>query len=153
MQICEIKLSPMPSFSSHQGTAHLKISYLHNKKKESEVYRVEVPDTKKTNAEANGSNGSGGGMGHGMGCDDCVVINLNTGRSVAGDIKVEYYAKPVMMRTKKLFSFTFNTYFVCDKRDDGAYHKRSQFIFFYFPFQLNHHFIVIFQKPTTTIHS
>lgn len=149
MQICEIKLSPMPSFSSHQGTVHLKISFVHNKKKEAEIHKVEVPDTKKTNAEANGSNGSGGGnggngggggggggMGHGMGCDDGVSINLNSGRSITGDIKVEYYAKQHVIGKKKLFSFWFNTYFVCEKRDDGTYLHLIDvgIILFYFHF-------------------
>lgn len=94
---------------------------------EAEQYKVEVPDTKKTNAEANGSSGGGGvggsssvGMGHVMCCDDGVVVNVNTGRSISGDIKIEYYAKQHVIGKKKLFSFWFNTYFVCEKRDDGA---------------------------------
>lgn len=118
----------MPSFSSHQGTLHLRISYVHNKKKEPEVYKVEVPDTKKTNAEANGSSVGGGvgGMGHCMGCDDGVVINVNSDRTITGDIKVEYYAKQHVIGKKKLFSFWFNTYFVCEKRDDGAYNECLQ---------------------------
>lgn len=132
LQICEIKLSPMPSFS-HQGT--VKISLVHNKKKEAEVYKVpEVPDMKKTNAEANGSSGAGGGagtggggsngggcMGRGTSCDDGIIININSGRSITGDIKVEYYAKQHLIGKKKLFSFWFNSYFVCEKRDDGTY--------------------------------
>lgn len=116
----------MPSFSSHQGTLHLRISYVHNKKKEPEIYKVEVPDTKKTNAEANGSGVGGGGvggMGHCVGCDDGVVINVNPDRTITGDIKVEYYAKQHVIGKKKLFSFWFNTYFVCEKRDDGAYNE------------------------------
>lgn len=45
-QICEIKLSPLPFISSHQGSVHLKISYVDNDE-ECVVYKDEVPDTKK----------------------------------------------------------------------------------------------------------
>lgn len=134
----------MPSLSSHQGTVHLKISFIDNKKKEVEAYKGEVPDTKKTNLEANGSSGGGinggrigsfnvssrgGGVaGLGMSCDDGIVINLDSSRSVAGDIKVEYYAKQHVIGKKKLFSFWFNTYFVCEKGNDGTYNIVLKFV-------------------------
>lgn len=46
LQICEIKLSPLPFISSHQGSVHLKISYVDNDE-ECVVYKDEVPDTRK----------------------------------------------------------------------------------------------------------
>ncbi|XP_031629526.1 putative uncharacterized protein DDB_G0282499 [Contarinia nasturtii] len=46
LKICEIKLSPLPFINSHQGTVHLKISYVDNDE-ECVVYKNEVPDTKK----------------------------------------------------------------------------------------------------------
>lgn len=122
----------MPSFS-HQGTVHLKLSLAHNKKKEPEIKGDVVPDSKKTNAEADGNNGSagnggGGGVGgivgdavwHSVNCDDGVVFTPSSHRSISGDIKVKFYAKHVIGKSK-LFSFWFNTYFVCEKRDDGTY--------------------------------
>lgn len=130
LQIYEIKLSPKPSLTSQQGKIqlHLKIWHMQKTKKEWGVYKIEVPDVKKTNAEANGSGGGGGGgvgnnCGSGggrqsMSCDDGIAINLNNGRTIGGDIKVECSASHVLGK-KKLFSFWFNTHFVWDKRDDG----------------------------------
>lgn len=129
-------------------------------KKEWGVYKIEVPDVKKTNAEANGSGGGGGGgvgnnCGSGggrqsMSCDDGIVINLNNGRTIGGDIKVECSASHVLGK-KKLFSFWFNTHFVWDKQDDGEcsgawpiLNSHRQLNYFSVPFCL--------QKPTTTIH-
>lgn len=116
-QICEIKLAPLPSLSSHQGTVHLKISYVDNERRECVAYKEEVPDTKRTNADSNGSVGvgSGGGGNSGSGNNDGIIIKLDGCRSLAGDIKIEYYAKQHVMGKKKLFSFWFNTHFVSEK--------------------------------------
>lgn len=70
IQIYEIKFSPMPSFSSHQGTVHLKISYIDSiEKKETVAYKEEVPDNRKsttttaaTHSDGNSSSNSGIGI-------------------------------------------------------------------------------------------
>lgn len=144
-QICEIKLSPLPFISSHQGSVHLKISYVDNDE-ECVVYKDEVPDTKKltnsttasmmatASATSNQpasttmmshpdglSNGSSGGAVRNN--TDGIVITLDSCKALSGDIKVEFYMKPRMSRKKTLFSFWFNTYFVSERENDGKNHK------------------------------
>lgn len=151
IQIFELKCSPTPSLSSHQGTMHLKISFFDNDKKEVVAYKEEVPDIKKTHSDgnssgsglaatggssSNGSSSSGnsnsvGGTSGALtaGCDDGIVIKLDSNRTLAGDIKVEYYIKQHVMGKKKLFSFWFNTFFVCGKGNEGT-DERQNLIFF-----------------------
>lgn len=110
-QICEIKLSPLPFLSSYQGAVHFKISYIDNAE-ECVAYKSEVPDMRRTHADGNGSSGSDG-----------IVINVDSCRSLSGDIKVEFYGKH-MMRKKRLFSFWFNTFFESERGIDGKRRRR-----------------------------
>lgn len=139
--MCEIKLSPLPFISSHQGSVHLKISCVDNDE-ECVVYKDEVPDTKKmTNANstvASAANASAtatnqpastttathtDGLSNGSSATvrnntDGIVITLD--RALSGDIKVEFYIKPrISYRKKTLFSFWFNTYFESERETDG----------------------------------
>lgn len=146
LQICEIKLSPLPFISSHQGSVHLKISYIDSENEECVVYKQEVPDTKKstnstitagatTNQPAlataathhhgfsNGKGGSGG-VGVQNNTTDGIVITLD--KALSGDIKVEFYMKQRIPRRKTLFSFWFNTYFVSERENDGKSNKRIE---------------------------
>lgn len=145
-QICEIKLSPLPFINSHQGSVHLKISYIDSENEECVVYKQEVPDTKKsTNSTitagattnqptlataathhhgfSNGKGGSGGG-GVQNNTTDGIVITLD--KALSGDIKVEFYMKQRIPRRKTLFSFWFNTYFVSERENDGKLNKRIE---------------------------
>ncbi|XP_055298204.1 phosphatidylinositol 3,4,5-trisphosphate 3-phosphatase cnrN [Sitodiplosis mosellana] len=148
LKICEIKLSPLPFISSHQGSVHLKISYVDNDE-ECVVYKDEVPDTKKnsnsiaaaaaaaaTNQPASTTNNTASaataaasshpdGLSNGSNggvhnnTSDCIVITLDSCKALSGDIKVEFYMKPRISRKKTLFSFWFNTYFVSERENDA----------------------------------
>lgn len=92
-----MRLSSPALPNNHQGTVHFSISYVFDTK-ECCVYSSEVPDVKKS------SNAAGNLV---IGLDRCIAL--------AGDIKVEFYNKPKVMRKKNiLFRFWFNTYFVND---------------------------------------
>lgn len=124
----------MPFTSSHQGIVHLKISSIDNDE-ECIAYKDDVPDIKTAQRMEDGSkklddgakkalttathadmlNGSSG-VRNGS---DGIVIKLASCKLLAGDIKVEFYTKPMMSRRKTLFSFWFNTFFESERVNDG----------------------------------
>lgn len=52
-------------------------------------------------------------------CSDGIVIKLDNCKPLSGDIKVEFYTKPMMSRRKTLFTFWFNTFFESERVNDG----------------------------------
>ncbi|XP_046407113.1 phosphatidylinositol 3,4,5-trisphosphate 3-phosphatase and dual-specificity protein phosphatase PTEN-like isoform X2 [Ischnura elegans] len=86
----EIHLEPIPAFNGGQGSLQFVIS-----EERSKIYSDMVHDVKKG--------------------DPSIHIKINKYVPVCGDIKVEFFNKPKMMRKEKLFHFWFNTFFVSEE--------------------------------------
>uniref|UniRef100_A0A1B6E296 Phosphatidylinositol 3,4,5-trisphosphate 3-phosphatase and dual-specificity protein phosphatase PTEN n=1 Tax=Clastoptera arizonana TaxID=38151 RepID=A0A1B6E296_9HEMI len=88
LSIREIHLEPVPShFSGGQGIMQLVISEGTNK-----VFSSETHEVKRGASFIN------------IPLEQCVTVQ--------GDVKVEFFNKPKMMRKEKMFHFWFNTFFV-----------------------------------------
>ncbi|XP_071442577.1 phosphatidylinositol 3,4,5-trisphosphate 3-phosphatase and dual-specificity protein phosphatase PTEN-like isoform X2 [Hetaerina americana] len=83
----EIHLEPIPAFNGEQGSLQFVIS-----ESSAKIYSAMVHDVKK------------GAPSIHIKIDQCVPL--------CGDIKVEFFNKPKMMKKEKLFHFWFNTFFV-----------------------------------------
>lgn len=94
-----MRLSSPPLLNNHPGTVHFSISYVSDTD-ECFLHTSEVPDMKTACNEAGN-----------------LVIRLDRCIALVGDIKVEFYNKPKVMRKKNiLLRFWFNTYFVNELR-------------------------------------
>lgn len=90
LYIKEIHMEPLPNFNSGQGLLQFNIWQSNTKLYASPVYEVKK-DTQILKIVL----------------DECIPLN--------GDVKVEFFNKPKMMRKEKLFHFWFNTFFVRDE--------------------------------------
>lgn len=94
LYIKELHLEPLPNFNGGQGLLQFNIWQSNNKLYTSPVYEV-----KKESHVLK------------ISLDQCIPLN--------GDIKLEFFNKPKMMRKEKLFHFWFNTFFVRDEVHDS----------------------------------
>lgn len=87
-------MSAPPSLNSHQGTVHISVTSVSERREFRVLHTSEVPDCKKSL--------------------DSITIPVDPNVQLTGDIKIEFYSESHLRPKKKkvLFRFWFNTYFV-----------------------------------------